>query len=334
MTTVLLTSPFIPAEWVAAHGLIPLRLAATSAGECCQAGRCAIAAGSTTLPAEAVVAVTSCDQARRAFNHDPRPVFTFTIPATWQGALPARIYREELHRLSRFLIRLGGIAPSAEHLVATILAADARRQRLRSLLPSLPARQAAELLALEQAGTSGTTGPHPLPLRPSHAARPGICLLGGPLPRSCFDLFDDLEDAGLRLACDGSELGERGLAPALDRRTVRDDPLGALVEAYFLGLPDAFRRPDSLLFTWLETLIPARQVAALVVLADPWCDPWRAAAARLRDWNRLPVQLLDTGCEPGSRLRRQTRLQALAELLAGASVSLAPLPAGCPGCHP
>ena len=142
-----------------------------------------------------------------------------------------------------------------------------------------------------------------------------IALLGGPVPRADFALYDLIEACGARVALDGSESGERGLAAPLDRRLAADDPLAALGDAYFLGLPDAFRRPDSLLYTWLDRLIPERGLRAVVVRLDPWCDLWRAQVPRLKDWGRLPVLAIESGESPGATPRLATRLQALAEML-------------------
>jgi len=104
----------------------------------------------------AVVLTTTCDQMRRAaewlaLGGGP-PVFLMNVPATWQTPASARLYRDELQRLGRFLVRLGGAAPSREHLADTMEAYDARRAALRGALGALGAREASEAIARFDAG--------------------------------------------------------------------------------------------------------------------------------------------------------------------------------------
>lgn len=306
-------SPFIPPEFIAAHGLTPVRVLAAAPPADCHQGRCATAAGfaAAARPDDLLVVVGGCDQMRRSAEERTAPTFRFHLPATWTTANAVRLYRDELLRLSRCLIRHGGRQPTdlAEHL----LDHDARRARLRAGCACLPARAAAEALARYAAdGAVPAADPVPLP----DDGRVRVALLGGPLPPEAFALYDLVEACGARIALDGGEGGERGLAAPCDRRLARDDPLAALVDAYFLAIPDAFRRPDSLLFAWLERGIAERGVRAVILRPDPWCDLWRAVAPRLRDWGRLPVVVAEAGDEAGARPRLATRIEALVEMLA------------------
>lgn len=314
---VLHASPFIPPEFIAAHGLLPVRVSAHAAAPCHQ-GRCAAAAGfdaalAAAAPGDLAVATTSCDQLRRTGARAACPVFRFDLPATWQGATAAGIYREELQRLSRFLVRHGAIAPDPRRLSDALLDHDRRRAVLRDACALLPPRAAADLLAdyAERGAVPAAAAPPPAADR-----RPGIALLGGPLPRAGFALYDHIEAAGLRVALDGSETGERGLAAPLDRRQAASDPVDELVAAYFLSIPDAFRRPDEMLFAWLERHIAPRGLRAVVLRCDPWCDLWRGLLPRLHAWGRLPAVLLEAADGPGAAARQRTRLEALAEMLA------------------
>lgn len=314
---VLHASPFIPPEFIAAHGLQAVRVAATAPTACHQ-GRCAAAAGfdaamATAGPGDLAIAVTSCDQLRRGGEDAAIPVFRFDLPATWESATAAAIYRGELQRLSRFLLRHGASAPDDAVLADAILDHDRRRARLRSGCALLPARAAAELLA-DYAGSGAVPGADPQPAATDH--RPGIALLGGPLTRQGFALYDRIEAAGASVALDGCETGERSLPAAVDRRQVRDDPLGELTAAYFHAIPDVFRRPDQMLYAWLERHIEERRLRAVVVHGDPWCDLWRGFFPRLKAWGRLPAILLEPAEGPGGQARQDTRLQALVEMLA------------------
>jgi benzoyl-CoA reductase/2-hydroxyglutaryl-CoA dehydratase subunit BcrC/BadD/HgdB len=140
LITVAYSSPFVPVEWIAAHGLRPFRLLPGPAGDAAEPvaglrqGLCPFAAACVTdirdrsgpmrSPAtqrvDAAVFATTCDQMRRApelleFGSNV-PIFVLNIPATWQGPAKAAMYRDELLRLGRFLLRLGGAAPKEGEL--------------------------------------------------------------------------------------------------------------------------------------------------------------------------------------------------------------------------
>lgn len=310
---VLYASPFIPPEFIAAHGLKPHRFTESASTDCHQ-GRCGTAAGFDAALAGGDLAIlaTSCDQMRRSGEDATVPLFRFALSATWDNANALRGYRSELERLSRFLVRHGGSAPDRATLAKHLLDHDTRRARLRAGCAALPGRAAAEAIA-----TWAETGvvPNTDPVPEADGGRVPIALLGGPIPRHEFALYDLIESCGARVALDGSEGGERGLAAPIDRRNATDDPLDELANAYFLGIPDAFRRPDSLLYTWLDRMIPERGLRAVVVRLDPWCDLWRAQVPRLKDWGRLPVLAIESGEPVGNAPRLATRLGALAEML-------------------
>jgi hypothetical protein len=309
---VLLASPFIPPEFVAAHGCRPLRRT-DQAAPACHAGRCAAATGfdAGLGGVELAVTVTSCDQLRRSGEQAAGALFRFDLPAT-TGALSARLYRDELRRLGRFLVRHGGRAPDPARLAAEAADHDRRRARLRTACALLPARAAAEALA-DYAESGAVPAADPTPAAAD--GRLPIALLGGPLARAAFAFYDLVESCGARVALDGSEGGERGLPAPFDRRRLGEDPLGELVDAYFGAMPDAFRRPDELLHRWLDRGLAERGIRAVVVRLDPWCDLWRGQIPRLRDWGRLPVLALEAGEEPGAAARTATRIEALVEMV-------------------
>lgn len=308
MVRAVYSSPFIPPEFIAAHGLRPHRTLAAAGAVACHAGRCATAAGleGAAGSEDLLIVAGSCDQMRRSAEDRTGPVFRFALPATWETANAARVYRDELLRLSGCLQRHGGHAP--RDLAARLLDHDERRSRLRSACQHLPARAASEALA-RYAADGEVPGAEAVPV--ADDGRVPLALLGGPLPPDGFVLHELVERCGGRIALDGSEGGERGLAAPCDRRLAADDPLAAIVACYFLGIPDAFRRPDALLFAWLDRAIAERGVRGVLLRSDPWCDHWRACAARLADWGRLPVVLI----EDGASARLATRVGALVEML-------------------
>ena len=355
--TVIYSSPFVPAEWLAAHGVRPQRIRPDPAAALpstspltgvCPYARAFIGELLAARGVDAAVLATTCDQMRRsaewlAASGGP-PVFLLNVPATWQTPASARMYRDELQRLGRFLVGLGGTAPSREHLAKMIATYDARRAALRGTLGDLSARQASEAIARYDLGEEceecvdgcGTAG---LPSRgESHATCPTagqasratltsvdnrahpprstpVALVGGPLMRGDERIFDLVEQSGGRVALDGTESGPRTLPAPVDRRRLPDDPLLELMDAYFGAIPDAFRRPDTALYQWLGRELAAGAARGIIVWRYVWCDMWAASATRLREATGLPVLDLDVSGDESGLARTAGRIQAFMEVL-------------------
>jgi len=127
----------VPAEWIAAHGLRPHRLIPTPIegastiprieGLCPYAR--AFANDAARAEVTGIVVTTACDQMRRIFDLLVRqvevPVFLLNVPSTWQTVAAQRLYLDELKRLGRFLVRLGGREPGKEGLARIMLDATA-----------------------------------------------------------------------------------------------------------------------------------------------------------------------------------------------------------------
>ena len=325
MNAVVYTSPFVPPEWIAAHGARPQRIlpnvhaAAPSPGPLagmCPYARAMVGTLASAADAEAAVLTTTCDQTRRAAEWADmtgrRPVFLLNVPATWQTPAAVRLYRDELRRLGRFLVRLGGSEPSRETLCRTMDAYDARRAQWRGALGTLPPRRANDAVA-----TFDLERPPDASSVPPTAARHGVpvAVVGGPLLQGDSGVFDLIERAGGRVVLDATESGERGLPAPFDRRRLRDDPLMELVEAYFGTIPDAFRRPDDMLRAYLEREVAAGAARGIIVWRYLWCDHWAAFVPRLREATGLPVLDLDVSVDTGHLGRVSNRIQAFLEVL-------------------
>ena len=157
MKTIAYCNPFVPAEWIAAHGMRPLwmrlrstgdrRLLGGARGVCPFAAAC-IDAVRGVEDFSALVLTTTCDQMRYAAavlerdNH--LPLFLMNVPSTWQTAAARQLYRDEVERLGRFLVRLGGRDPSGGDLAAAMLRYDQARLAVRAARPHWSARQFAE----------------------------------------------------------------------------------------------------------------------------------------------------------------------------------------------
>ncbi len=173
------------------------------------AGVCAFAEGAVRFaemqPDSAVIFATSCDQLRRGFDaaifHGQSRAFLFNLPAT-QTPAARQIYRAEMERLGRFLVELGGHAPTPDILRREIRQAEQERQQERQSIPAPPNKK--------------------VPL----------ALVGGPLTASDRNLLEAIEAAGGCVALNATENGERSLSLKFDWDAA-DDPFDALVTGYF-----------------------------------------------------------------------------------------------------
>lgn len=332
MKSVVFCCPFVPMEWIAAHGLRPCRVMPTAlpsrpqvgsethppAGMCPYAHAYALHV-SREEAGGGIVFTTTCDQMRRVpewLSQDEcantkRPVFLMHVPTTWNTVQAQRLYRSELRRLGRFLETLGGAPPTRERLASVMAEFDRQRVCLRDARSRLSARQFAEALAQFHAG-------QPLDLQgTSVAARSAgipVALVGSPLMRKHLGIMDLIETAGGEVVLDATGAGELALLPPFDRRCMHDDPFEVLADTYFNEIPDAFRRPNNLLYQYLKNAIKQRDVRGVIFRCYLWCDTWHAEAQRVRDWAPIPTLILDAE-EQDVDQRTVSRIQAFIEVL-------------------
>jgi len=291
---IFLTSPWIPAEWIAAHGLEPRGIWAEDTfcrgAMPLSAGVCAFAEAAVRFAEArrdaAVVFATTCDQLRRGFDSVSRGarVFLFNIPATWQSPAARQLFRGEIERLGLFLQELGGQAPSPGRL---------REEMRRHAEMREPLRAACG---------------------PRAAKGVPLALAGGPLPVAQARLFDAIAAAGGRVVLDATENGELGLVP-FDPAAADANPLAALVDGYLQNLAGVFQRPNTPLYDWLRPRLIARQARGIVLWHFTGCDLWRAEAQSLREAFGLPVLLLEADEAQTGSPRDLGRLQAFVETL-------------------
>jgi benzoyl-CoA reductase/2-hydroxyglutaryl-CoA dehydratase subunit BcrC/BadD/HgdB len=313
------SSPWVPFEWIVAHGLHPRGVwsgfsrpsNAGSEGICAFAQQ--LAHFPATHPDAALIFTTACDQMRRAadaaFGTPPR-IFLFNLPCTWQTPAVRRLYHQEIQRLGRFLVRLGGCTPTEEKLESVLLDWDRRRQQLHKNLLQLSGRQTAEmLLSFFDDGQV----PDTVPLTTS----PGVplALVGGPLLSSQLELFDVVESVGGRIVLNAAEPGERCLLPPLSPRLPGQTSLEVLADHYFEHGVDVYHRPNSRLYDWLGARLQERRVRGIVLRVQVGCDLWRAESASLREAFNLPVLVLDEHEARGVDPRDLTRLATFVESL-------------------
>jgi benzoyl-CoA reductase/2-hydroxyglutaryl-CoA dehydratase subunit BcrC/BadD/HgdB len=283
--------------------------------------------------ADGIIVTTLCDQMRRVYDLLVRgvrkPVFLLNVPKTWQTVAAQKLYMDELERLSRFLVHLGGRTPTNDELaramtdvgcaVHTVCVAGIPPAGAAGVQPSNRGRDTrgtrgqgvpnAEFCVGEPHDALDTRdGVHGTPYIP-------IAVVGGPLMQKDRVLFDLIEECGGRVVLDATETGRRGQRRAFDRRRLAEDPRMELADAYF-SIPDASRRPNSELYRWLKEELAKTDAQGIVFHHYVWCDAWRAELARLKEWADLPVLGLDSDGRSGTNLARShTRIRAFLEML-------------------
>ena len=292
MNRILCSSPYIPRQWIDAHCLEPhvVQPSGSCLHECvarveglCAYVRAWISEALTDEDADGIVLALTCDQMRRAFEvlcEQARvPCFLFNIPATWQTVQARRLYRDEIGRLGRFLVGLGGSAPSKEALAEQML-------RQEYAIPSDNALNQSGKIPLVMAGPHGMSGDSVW--LNMIAQRSGGILLDCSLPSN----------------------------PVFDRRAMVQDPFSELADACFDNIQDVFQRPNSGFYKKLDRALRQSDIKGLIVRRYLWCDLWHAEIYRLKQWSPVPVLDLEIGNSPQDEKHRlATRIQSFMEMV-------------------
>jgi benzoyl-CoA reductase/2-hydroxyglutaryl-CoA dehydratase subunit BcrC/BadD/HgdB len=299
MQRILYSCPYIPAEWIAAHGCEPYHVRPQGQSSVHLQGLegvCAFVGAflSEVLEdkqADAVIVTTLCDQMRRAFDLytslDSRPGFLFNLPSTWQTAQARGLYADELKRLGRFLSRLGAHPPDHAALAKVMFNYDDERARLRAQSQSTPAQ----------------------------ADQTRLALVGGPLLQRDDTLLAMLEQCGAGIVLDATETGLLGTCRAFDRQAL-EDPFTELVNAYFDSIQHVGRRPNTGFYQRLHEDIQGHGIQGIIWRRYLWCDLWHAALAHARETLELPIMDLEvTDTLPRDHARLLNRVQAFVEML-------------------
>jgi len=234
------------------------------------------------------------------------------VPSTWQSQAAQKLYIDELERMSRFIVRLGSSSPTDNVLAEKMAEYDSARKSIMKLRPYLSARRYAETIAL-----FGRDGPGEFSAD-CEVLTDGIplAIVGGPMMKKNFDIFDIVEESGGRIVLDATETGDRGMCARFDRRRLGENPLAELTRAYFGGIQDASRRPNSGLYEWFKSEIAGRGVRGIIFHRHIWCDMWHAEVRRMKDCIGMPVLDIDsTGDKQADIQRVTTRIRAFMEML-------------------
>jgi benzoyl-CoA reductase/2-hydroxyglutaryl-CoA dehydratase subunit BcrC/BadD/HgdB len=265
--------------------------------------------------AAGAVVTTVCDQMRRGFDILARsglPVFLMNVPSTWQSQGAQKLYIDELERMSRFLIRLGGSSPTDNVLAEKMAEYDSARKSIMKLRPYLSARRYVETIA-----AFGRDGPGEFSAD-SDVLTDGmpLAIVGGPMMKKDFGIFDIVGESGGRIVLDATETGDRGMCAPFDSCRLGENPLAELARAYFGGIQDASRRPNSGLYEWFKSEIAGRGVRGIIFHRQIWCDMWHAEVRRMKDCFGMPVLDIDsTGDKQADIQRVTTRIRAFMEML-------------------
>ena len=317
------SSPWVPAEWIEAHGLQPCGVwfaedlgwgaLPLSAGVCAFSE--AVLRFAETHHDAAVIFTTACDQMRRSFDafagSQPARAFLFNLPATWQSPVALRIFRAEVERLGRFLQAHGGHAPTAKNLAQII----ERRSQSRKQSAGIGA-------ALFRPAICRSHRPVSLG-RFSPRARPSA---GAGFPRHSARHCRRAVD-GVAAGFAGLDRSRRHTDRAERHRVRRTQPVASVPAGrirvtipsarsrggYFENCVDVFQRPNTRLYSWLGERLTARDVRGIVLWVHTGCDLWRAEAQTLRETFRLPVLLLEAEEVSGGSPREAGRIQAFVE---------------------
>lgn len=292
MNKVLYSSPHIPRQWIAAHGMAPALLQPSVNGGCagilqmegvCVFARAWIHEALESRDTAGIIVAQTCDQMRRAFEvlraHTSLPCFLFNLPATWQSVQARHLYRNELTRLGRFLENLGGHTPSAEVL---------RAEMQNTLSRSFPARRRKKprQIPLTLIGAHAADAPEPWHQWVDHA--------GGVIVQDCTQPAE----------------------PAFDRRMLGKAPFMELADGCFDAIQDIFQRPNSRFYQRLAAALRPLSVRGLVIRRYLWCDLWHAEVYRLKRWAPVPVLDLEISGRPDEdRHRLHTRIESFLEML-------------------
>ena len=166
-----------------------------------------------------------------------------------------------------------------------------------------------------EAASLRATARAPAP-RPASDSRTALAILGGPLTACDREILDAVERTGATIVLDATEGGERTLPSPFDVERLVTEPLEALIDAYFGGIADVFRRPNDSLYRWLAGQFAARGVRGILFRRYVWCDLWHAELFRLKQWSPVPVLEIDVADDEGSVMCRTLgRIEAFVEML-------------------
>lgn len=291
-------SQHIPPEWIAAHGLEPVRISPDmhfnspipEMEGLCDFMR-AFFNHAHQSSVDAIVATTVCDQMRRGFDLFARnatlPTHLFNQPAMWKRTTHLKLYMYELDKLSLFLEELGGKRPGKNFLKATMLDYEEKRKKEK-------VKKATTVEYRENTF--------------------GIGLIGGPLTNHEAPLLEIIKEQGAQILFDSTEFSVENAPLQYDRRTITTSPFESLAQHWFEANHTIYQRPNTKFYQWLQQKIVQTSPRALIINRWIWCDFWHGETERIRNFSTIPVLVLDVN-KNEAVARNRTRVEAFLESL-------------------
>lgn len=297
-TKIAYCSQHVPPEWIAAHGITPLRIIPemnlnTPLEE--SEGVCDFMRGffnsAKHAGADALIATSVCDQMRRGYDlystFSQLPTHLFNQPAMWKRASHLKLFRYELKKLSNFLISLGGSTPSNKKLRESMLQYEQNRK-----------------LKLQQE----TTDNH------NSSKCYGIGIVGGPITPHQQVLINLFINDGAYVAFDSSEFSNENAPFSYNRRELHESAFDHMAQQWFEANHAIYQRPNTPFYQWLQRRIDQTTPKALILNRWIWCDFWHGESERISSFSPVPVLILDVNRNETSA-RNSTRVMAFIESL-------------------
>ncbi|MBN1362799.1 MAG: 2-hydroxyacyl-CoA dehydratase [Sedimentisphaerales bacterium] len=337
MTQVLYTSPYVPAEWIAAHGLEPVRVTPARAPCVGRASSLACRAGTHDPSTDSGQALRTPTGALQTYPAalDRQGVCPFVrnfvadaLARSGPAALVMTTVCDQMRRAFDVVTGAGAVPAFLLNVPSTWQSVAVRRLYLDELdrLSGFLVRAGGvrpsdgQLIDIMIARESEPHGLKPILPVATRGLRTHptilVALVGGPLCQEDIAILDLVAEFGGYVVLDATESGAAGTRRRFDRRRLREEPLLELADAYLDGIHDVARRPNDEFYAWLLRELAASDARAVIVYRHLWCDLWHAEVERLREKSGLPVLDLDTG--DGDAIgsgRTRTRLGAFMEML-------------------
>lgn len=291
-------SQHIPPEWIAAHGLRPVRIVPSMVENTPieeSEGLCDFMRGFfnsiETNEVDAVLSTTVCDQMRRGFDlfssERTKPVHLFNQPALWKRSSHLKLFRYELQKLTPFFKKLGGIPPTNEMLKESMLYYEKKR-----------------IDELHRRNKRVSPEKHSI----------GIGLIGGPITKNEQKLLNKIMAKGTHILFDSTEYSCENAPIRYDRRALLESAFDHMTQQWFETNHAIYQRPNTKFYRWLQKKIRETNPRALILNRWIWCDFWSGETERIRTFSPVPVLILDSNHNEATE-RNRTRILAFLESL-------------------
>lgn len=315
--------PWIPNEWIRAHGATPLRLFSDEestlkqeihVGTCPHVSQFMAFSQEQQEQVDAVIFSTMCDQMRRNSElfHSEKPHFLFNLPSTWQTPTARKLYQYELLRLGKWLTSLTGISCSEEKLRKELTLSFENRQRL---FDAIAEHQliSSDFIQLEAQLFETGNLPEEFIFSPQKTERIPLLLIGSPTALATEKLFHLIEQFDGRIAINFSEGGWHDVPTQIDKRLLAENAFEAMLTAYE-ELPGIFQRPNTSWYQKIRKIISSQEIQGIIFWQQPWCDLWHGEVQRFKAWCSLPILHITVNDHGDMDAHTSGRLEAFMEI--------------------